>query len=75
MTDKQIKLQIDAGVSGQQSIVGLADDLENVAKVLEGEVSAEARTAAARLRELAQQDAAITTFTKLESEAKSTAAA
>ena len=75
MTDKQIKLQIDAGVSGQQSIVGLADDLENVAKVLEGEVSAEARTAAARLRELAEQDAAITTFTKLESEAKSTAAA
>jgi len=74
MTDKQISLQIDTGVSGRESIVGLADDLENVAKVLEGEVSAEARTAAARLRELAQQDAAITTFTKLETEAKSSAA-
>ncbi|GEQ76729.1 hypothetical protein CTTA_3734 [Comamonas testosteroni] len=74
MTDKQISLQIDTGVTGRESIVGLADDLENVAKVLEGEVAVEARTAATRLRELAQQDAAITTFTKLEAEAKSTAA-
>lgn len=74
MTDKQISLQIDTGVTGRESIVGLADDLENVAKVLEGEVAVEARTAAARLRELAQQDAAITTFTKLEAEAKSSAA-
>ncbi|WP_043007967.1 tape measure protein [Comamonas testosteroni] len=74
MTDKQISLQIDTGVTGRESIVGLADDLENVAKVLEGEVAVEARTAANRLRELAQQDAAITTFTKLEAEAKSTAA-
>ncbi|WP_057092509.1 tape measure protein [Comamonas thiooxydans] len=74
MTDKQISLQIDTGVTGRESIVGLADDLENVAKVLEGEVAIEARTAATRLRELAQQDAAITTFTKLEAEAKSSAA-
>lgn len=74
MTDKQISLQIDTGVTGRESIVGLAEDLENVAKVLEGEVAVEARTAATRLRELAQQDAAITTFTKLEAEAKSTAA-
>lgn len=74
MTDKQISLQIDTGVTGRESIVGLADDLENVAKVLEGEVAVEARTAATRLRELAQQDAAITTFTKLEAEAKSSAA-
>jgi tape measure domain-containing protein len=74
MTDKQISLQIDAGVSGRESVVGLADDLENVAKVLEGEVATEARTAAARLRELAQQDAAISAFTKLEAEAKSSAA-
>lgn len=73
MTDKQISLQIDTGVTGRESIVGLADDLENVAKVLEGEVAVEARTAAARLRELAQQDAAITTFTKLEAEARSSA--
>ncbi|MPT12206.1 tape measure protein [Comamonas sp.] len=73
MTDKQISLQIDTGVTGRESIVGLADDLENVAKVLEGEVAVEARTATARLRELAQQDAAITTFTKLEAEAKSSA--
>ncbi|BDR09894.1 tape measure protein [Comamonas thiooxydans] len=73
MTDKQISLQIDTGVTGRESIVGLADDLENVAKVLEGEVAVEARTAATRLRELAQQDAAITTFTKLEAEAKSSA--
>ncbi|CAM4372365.1 hypothetical protein COAQ111491_20080 [Comamonas aquatilis] len=74
MPDKQISLQIDTGVTGRESIVGLADDLENVAKVLEGEVSTEARTAAARLRELAQQDAAITTFTKLDAQAKSSAA-
>ena len=74
MTDKQISLQIDTGVTGRESIVGLADDLENVAKVLEGEVAVEARTAATRLRELAQQDAAITTFTKLEAEARSSAA-
>ncbi|RDI10736.1 tape measure protein [Comamonas sp. AG1104] len=73
MTDKQISLQIDTGVTGRESIVGLADDLENVAKVLEGEVAVEARTAAAKLRELAQQDAAITTFTKLEAEARSSA--
>ena len=74
MTDKQISLQIDTKATGRESIVGLADDLENVAKVLEGEVATEARTAASRLRELAQQDAAISTFTKLESEAKSAAA-
>ena len=74
MIDKQISLQIDTGVTGRESIVGLADDLENVAKVLEGEVAVEARTAATRLRELAQQDAAITTFTKLEAEARSSAA-
>ncbi|TYK76463.1 tape measure protein [Comamonas sp. Z1] len=74
MTDKQISLQIDTGVTGRESIVGLADDLENVAKVLEGEVAVEARTAATRLRELAQQDAAITTFTKLDAEARSSAA-
>lgn len=74
MTDKQISLQIDTKATGRESMVGLADDLENVAKVLGGDLATEARNAANRLRELAQQDAAISTFTKLESEAKSAAA-
>jgi len=55
MTDKQISLQIDTGVTGRESIVGLADDLEKVAKTLEGEVAAEVSAAASRLREFGTQ--------------------
>jgi tape measure domain-containing protein len=67
---KQVNYEIRAGVTGRESITGLADDLEDVAKVLEGELSQQAKAAASRLRELATQDAVITAFNRLQSEAR-----
>lgn len=70
MATKQVNYEIRAGVTGRESITGLADDLEDVAKVLEGELSQQAKAAATQLRELATQDAAITAFNRLQSEAR-----
>ena len=52
MADKQISAELRVGVSGRESITGLADDLDDVSKVLTGELSKSAQSAAARLREL-----------------------
>lgn len=70
MADKQVKYEIRADVQGRESITGLADDLDNVAKVLNDDLAKQAQAAAARLRELADQDAAITAFNRLQSEAR-----
>ncbi|WOI47693.1 tape measure protein [Acidovorax sp. BLS4] len=70
MADKQVRYEIRADVKGRESITGLADDLDDVAKVLSGELSQQAQAAATRLRELAEQDAAITAFNRLQAEAR-----
>ena len=70
MADKQVRYEIRADVKGRESITGLADDLDNVAKVLSGELSQQATAAAARLRGLAEQDAAINAFNRLQAEAR-----
>ncbi len=70
MADKQISTELSIGVKGRESIVGLADDLDGVAKVLDGEMKTAATAAAAQLRVLAQQDAAIKAFSALESEVR-----
>ena len=70
MADKQVRYEIRADVQGRDSVTGLADDLDDVAKVLGGELSQQAKAAAARLRELAAQDAAITAFSRLQTQAR-----
>ena len=65
MTDKQATYEIRADVKGRESIKGLADDLDDVAKVLSGDVAKQAQAAAAQLRELSEQDAAIASFMRL----------
>lgn len=75
MAEKLLKYEIQADVKGRESITGLADDLDDVAKMLGGEGSKQAPAAAAHLRELAQQDAAITTFKKLHAEVRASTSA
>ncbi|WP_240679858.1 hypothetical protein [Paracidovorax citrulli] len=57
-------------MTGRESITGLADDLDDVAKVLTGDLAKSAQGAAARLRELADQDQAITAFLELQNKAR-----
>lgn len=68
--DKQARYEIRADVKGRESILGLADDLEGVSKVLSEDLSKQATATAARLRELAEQDAAISAFNRLQAEAR-----
>lgn len=75
MTDKQVRFEIRADVKGEESIAQLIGRLEDMGKVLDGEVGANARAAAARLRELEQQDGAITAFTRLQTQANDAARA
>ena len=70
MADKQATYEIRADVKGRESITGLADDLDEVSKVLSSELAPQAQAAAAQLRELAQQDAAINAFERLKSQAR-----
>lgn len=62
-------------MKGRESITGLAGDLDNVAKVLDGDMKTAAQAAAAQLRGLAQQDAAINAFNTLDLEARAAAKA
>lgn len=57
-------------MQGRESIIVLANDLDEVSKVLSGELAPQAQSAAARLRELATQDAAITGFNRLQAEVR-----
>ncbi|OYD48722.1 phage tail protein [Acidovorax kalamii] len=66
---QEIGIKINAEVAGEKSIEQLATDLEDLAKVAGGDLQAAAKAASARLRELGEQDAAITAFLKLQREA------
>jgi hypothetical protein len=52
VAEKLLKYEIQADVKGRESNTGLADDLDDIAKVLGGEGSKQAPAAAAHLREL-----------------------
>ncbi|MBV7458782.1 MULTISPECIES: tape measure protein [unclassified Acidovorax] len=62
----EIGIVIKASTEGEKSITDLAQDLENLAKVAEGDLQQAARAAAAQLRQLGEQDAAISTFLRLQ---------
>ena len=66
---QEIGIRINAEVAGDKSIEQLATDLENLAKVAAGDLQNAAKAASVRLRELAEQDAAIAAFLKLQQEA------
>lgn len=66
---QEIGIRINAEVAGDKSIEQLATDLENLAKVAVGDLQNAAKAASVRLRELAEQDAAIAAFLKLQQEA------
>lgn len=66
---QEIGIRINAEVAGEKTIEQLATDLEGLAKVAGGDLQAAAKAASARLRELGEQDAAITAFLKLQREA------
>ena len=65
MADKQARYEIKADVQGTESVADLASRLDSLAKVLDGEVRTRAQAAAAELRQLGQQDQAITQFNQL----------
>lgn len=65
MADKQARYEIKANVQGTESVADLASRLDSLAKVLDGEVRTRAQAAAAELRQLGQQDQAITQFNQL----------
>ncbi len=75
MTDKQLNYKIQANVQGRESITDLARRLDDAAKVLSDDLAQAAQTAAAKLRELDNQDAAINAFNRLKSEARDSAQA
>lgn len=72
MAGKEVKfgVKIGAKVEGQESVESLTARLDDMAKVLDGELRQVAQAAAAELRTLGQQQQAITTFQQLESSAK-----
>lgn len=55
----QFGIKIDAGVTGKESVEQLTARLDEMAKLLEGDLKQEALNAAAGLRELGQQQAAV----------------
>lgn len=65
---QEIGIVIKAEVDGQQSIGQLAQELEDIAKVAGGDLAVAANAAATRMRELANQDAAVNSFLALRSE-------
>lgn len=74
-TSNSVDIQIKADVQGKESVSALTQRLDEMAKVLEGDLKQQAQQAAQRLRELAQQDAAIAAFKDLKREATAGAAA
>ena len=75
MADMKAKIELDVAVENAQSMNALADQLHDVAKVLDGEMRQAAQAAAQQLRELAAQDAAITTFRDLQADTAKSAQA
>lgn len=64
----EISIVLKGKVEGMKSFAEMAQQLEDMAKVADGELAVAAATAAARLRELAAQDAAVTSFLTLQRE-------
>ncbi len=70
MADKEVSFKINAdGSDADQGITAVADRLQDLAKVLDGEVKTSALQAAGQLRALASQEAAIDSFKRLENQA------
>ena len=69
MAEKEVKLKINADASqGHKGIEDVSKALDGLGAKLGGEVGAQAQAAAAKLRELGQQEAAILNFQKLNTE-------
>ncbi|QIL81813.1 tape measure protein [Diaphorobacter sp. HDW4A] len=75
MADKQVSYRINAEATGQESVARMADELDELAKILDKELAQKAQSTAARLRELGEQDAAITNFIQLKSQSDAAATA
>ena len=71
MADPKIKYDIEAAVKGEADIETLAQQIEDLGKVLGTDLSLSARAAAADMRALGQQQAAINAFAKLSEQVKS----
>lgn len=65
---KEIGIRINAEVAGLENIEQLGHELEDLSKVTGGELQAAAKAAAARLRELSEQDQAISAFLALQTQ-------
>ena len=70
MTEPKIKYDIEAAVKGQADIEDLAQQLEDMGKVLGSDLSPAAKSAAADMRALGQQQSAIVAFAKLSEQVK-----
>lgn len=70
MAIKPVEIEIKANVKGQESVADLTNRLDNMAKVLDGDLKAQALAASAELRKLADQQAAIKAFAELSQETK-----
>lgn len=77
MAGKEVNfgVKVGVGVQGAESLTGLANRLDDISKVLDDDLAGAARAAATRLRELGEQDQAITDFQKLRTEATNAARA
>lgn len=74
-TDPKIKFDIEANATGQESIQDLTRRLDELGREMGGELGQQASQAAARLRELGQQQEAINQFGALQRELKNTSTA
>lgn len=74
MSDPKIRYDIEADVKGGPAVDALAGDLDQLAKVLDGEVKDRAQAAARELRELGEQEQALAAFRRLQAEAAAAAA-
>jgi len=70
MADPKIKYDIEAAVSGEKDINSLAQQLEDMGKILGADLSPAAKTAAAEMRALGEQQGAIVAFAKLSEQVK-----
>lgn len=69
MTNKRVGVEIGVGVTGAESLDKLALRVEDTSKLLEGDLQRDALAAAAALRKLGEQQAAIDDFGRLKREA------
>jgi tape measure domain-containing protein len=70
MAIKPVEIQIKANVEGEESVADLTKRLDDMGKVLDGELKTQALAASAELRKLADQQAAIKAFSVLSQQTK-----